>query len=403
MKKKIEIIIYVLLFIIGMFTKINGINNINGTNKKKYKELNSLFKTFKDKYKLAGITACIVKKDKLEWAVGFGRSDVQKKSSVTPDTLFHQGSVSKTITTTAIIHLYEKGLLKLDDDVNKYIPFSLRNPAYPKIPITIRMLLTHTTGISDRGEMQNRLSFLNENKDSKADLGKMLKDFLSPGGKYYSEKNFTDFQPGERYKYSNITYSVLGFIVEKISGDNFNKYCKENIFKPLKMKESTFLLKDVNLNNFAFQYRYDLSKNKFQKIHPYTWVGYMDGSLRTSVAEYANYLIMLINQGSFKNKVILKKNTVKEFLKPQKIQGLPPGKGIPTKDYALTWRISEIAGDTIYTHDGFGSGFFSFVYFNPKKQYGGMFSFTGEMKSFKDLGEMFMRSIYEMIKTTKKL
>ena len=311
--------------------------------------------------------------------------------------MFPQGSVSKTITASAVLKLWEAGKIKLNDDVNNYLPFSIRNPKFPDVPITVRMLLTHLSSMSDRTQTGNRLSFLYGHEDNTTDLEKLIREFVTPGGKYYDDQNFTDDAPGTQYEYCNIAFSVLGLIVERLSGQPFEDYCKANIFKPLKMDETTFLLSKTNLDNFAYNYSYDEQDSTFKKIQPFTWPGYMDGSLRTSITEYSNFMIMLLNHGMFEGKQVFKEETVAEFLKPQHVPGMPPGRLAPNVDLSITWSMMQLGDDIVYSHNGFGSGFFSMVYFCPDKKYGGMISFTGQMKSFQDLGKMLRTGMGMMI------
>ena len=103
-----------------------------------------------NKKHVAGLAACIIKSNRIVWSKGYGWANIEKKIPFTPhNTIFQIASVSKTITATAIMQLYEKHKFKLDDDINKYLPFRVRNPKYPDRPITFKHLLTHTSSIHD--------------------------------------------------------------------------------------------------------------------------------------------------------------------------------------------------------------------------------------------------------------
>ena len=102
-----------------------------------------------DQYHFPGLSACIVKDDQIIWKNVYGYANIEENRLVTDSTLFFLASVSKPVTGTAIMQLWEQGLFNLDDDINNYLPFQVRNPSHPNDPITFQMLLTHTSSIYD--------------------------------------------------------------------------------------------------------------------------------------------------------------------------------------------------------------------------------------------------------------
>jgi len=98
--------------------------------------------------RIPAVSAAIIKGNNVTWKKGFGLYDVENEKEANKDTIYLVASISKTVTATAIMQLYEKGCFKLDDDVNKYLPFILRNPEYPNKPITFRTLLAHRSSLS---------------------------------------------------------------------------------------------------------------------------------------------------------------------------------------------------------------------------------------------------------------
>jgi CubicO group peptidase (beta-lactamase class C family) len=138
-------------------------SDANGKNRTAVtKELDTFFQAQVSEFKLAGLGVCVVKDGKVAWSGGFGLADIEMKRPVTSDTIFTVGSVSKTVTLAAFMLLWEQGKCALDDDVNKYLSFPVRNPRFPDKPITLRMLLSFTAGIFDVDFVagQNRLGFL---------------------------------------------------------------------------------------------------------------------------------------------------------------------------------------------------------------------------------------------------
>ena len=96
---------------------------------------------------MPSLSACIIKNNGIVWSKGYGFYDIMHRKKACDDTIYMIGSISKSVTATALMQLYEQGLFDLDDDVSDYLPFTLRNPKYPDVPITFRMLLAHQSSL----------------------------------------------------------------------------------------------------------------------------------------------------------------------------------------------------------------------------------------------------------------
>jgi CubicO group peptidase (beta-lactamase class C family) len=366
-------------------------------------ELDAFFRAQVVEFRLAGLGACIVKDGRIAWNGGFGLADIESKRPVAIDTIFNVGSVSKTVTLAAFMLLWEKGQCGLDDDINEYLSFPVRNPRFPEKPITLRMLLSFTAGIFDVDfeAGRNRLDFLEENHDPEISAEEALKEFLVPGGKYYSDKNFLESAPGERYAYSNSSYSLIGCVVERLGGRPFWEYSREKIFVPLRMKDSSWRLADLNRGRFAYAY---LKKSgRVSKEEPSTWPGYMDGGLYTTVGDFGNFLIMMMNRGRFEGRQIMKPETVDTMLALQNPKGAPQGRGFPTLGRGFVWVLSEIKGRRIFQMNGFGPAFFAQVYFDPAQKIGGAFFTTGGFDSFEALGNAVRLFFEKLLEATDRL
>jgi CubicO group peptidase (beta-lactamase class C family) len=322
---------------------------------------------------------------------------------VTAETIFNSGSVSKTATLAAFMTLWEQGRCSLDDDIDRYLSFPIRNPRFPDKPITIRMLLSFTAGIFDVDFQagRNRLSFLDQTKDSQVSAEEVLREFLVPGGKYYADENFLDSAPGARYAYSNSSYALIGCLVERLSGKPFWEYCRQAVFEPLRMKDSSWRLADLNRNRYAFTYRKE--SGGLQKEEPSIWPGYMDGGLCTTMKDVGNFLVMMMDRGEFEGRRVLKPATVDTMLVLQNPPGAPAGKGFPTLGRGFVWILSDIQGRRIFQMNGFGPAFFAQVYFDPARKTGGAFFTTGGFASFQDLGEAVRRSFGTLLEATDRL
>ena len=136
--------------------------------------------------KVPGLAALTIKEGKIFWAGYYGWANIEEKRPVTKDTLFQLASISKTITACMIMQQVEEGKLGLDADINTYLPFKVRNPGHAEKPITLRQLLTHTSGIRDNWKVLEE--YWVKNGDFKKPLAKSLPAYLIQGGEFYSAK-----------------------------------------------------------------------------------------------------------------------------------------------------------------------------------------------------------------------
>ena len=289
-----------------------------------------------------GVSACIVKKDKLVWSSAYGLADVENKKPRTEETIQNIGSISKTITATAVMQLFEQGKFRLDDDVNVYLPFPVRNPRFPDEPITFRQLLTHKSSIKDGPAYQKSYAC----GDPTISLKDWIKGYFVPGLKYYSEEeNFHTWKPGTieippgPRAYTNVGFGLLGYLVEVISGQDFAEYCRKKIFTPLGMKHTGWYLADVDVSRHAIPYtliserfkmpegmaiedflpRYGKDKQSIRtrQLFPhclYSFPNYPDGLIRASVRDLSRFLRAYINSGLFEGNRLLNEETVKTML-----------------------------------------------------------------------------------------
>jgi len=255
------------------------------------------------------IASCIIQDDQIIWSKGYGYYDIENQKPATTDTLYLQASVSKTVTATALMQLYEQGLFELDDDLNDYLPFVFRNPNHPDLPITFRMLLSHRSSLADDNLYWICLSYLPGDPDVKGFPDPWLKEYLTPGGQGYSSSTWSQEKPGDAYYYANVGYSLIAYLVELLSGQNFNEYCKEHIFRPLQMDQSSFRLRDHNIDDIAIPYEY---KNGGYFRHPHYGIHILHPAitLRTSIEEFSHFIIAFMNGGVWNNIRILEASTV---------------------------------------------------------------------------------------------
>ena len=196
----------------------------------------------------------------MAWSKGYGWANIKAKVRSDPDrTVQNIGSVSKTVTATAIMQLVERGVPELDEDVNTYLPFAVRSPHHPDVPITCRHLLTHRSSIADGPAYGASYAC----GDPTVDLRSWVEGYLTPKGRYYDAKtNFQPWLPGEQGQlvgaigrnYSNVGFGLLGFLAGEVAGVPFARYCREHIFAPLGMNRTGWSLGEVGLANHAVPY-----------------------------------------------------------------------------------------------------------------------------------------------------
>jgi CubicO group peptidase (beta-lactamase class C family) len=323
---------------------------------------------------IPGLSAAIVIDDDIVWKNAYGYANIQKNKHVDNDTLFKIGSVSKTITATALMQLYEQEYFNLNDPINNYLSFNVIHPLYPSKDITFHMLLTHSSGINDNWEYM--FNFVG---DSPIPFQTFLEEYLVPGGMYYDENNnFCTWEPGTSWRYSNIGVALIGYLVEVISGLNFTLYCENNVFNPLDMYESGWYLRDLDESNIAMPYHWNGTG-----YEPYGHIGWIDvpaGDLRTSPSQLINFLSMYIKNGSYNSQEILNSSTVNMMLSPQ----LPFNQNL-----GLIWWKNYIGDRIVWGHGGSDFGARAKMHFDPETKVGVVIFINGEVNTYQILDMLF--------------
>jgi CubicO group peptidase (beta-lactamase class C family) len=288
----------------------------------------------------------IISKDELVWSKGYGYYDIENEKPSTIDTLYLQASISKTITATAIMQLFEQGKFNLTDDVNDVLPFEMRNPNHPDIPITFEMILSHHSSLAYDNVYWLCLSYLPGDPDIPSFPYPWLEEYLTPGGSGYSSTTWSETEPGEQYLYANVGFSVIAFLVEILSKQDFNEYCRENIFDPLEMYNSSFRLKDHDIDSIAVPYEY-INRQFFRHPHYGIHVLYPAITLRTSVEEYSHFMIAIMNGGVWNDVRILNESTIE-------LMHTAPFQPEEKYNYGLGWQITKRSNGEVDVHHGGG-------------------------------------------------
>ena len=326
------------------------------------------FSSYIDKTKLPNFTLLVARNNEIAHLSSQGLASIEDNKPITNDSIYRFYSMTKPITSVAIMMLYEKGLLRLEHEVSRYLPefkdikvweegtienYKTREPSQP---ILIKDLLTHTSGLSYgfmTGHPAIRLyttSGIASAKNSKTRIEMDLEEFSNTAASLPLL-----FDPGSQWHYS-ISIDILGRIIEVISGEKFDSFLKKYIFDPLNMVDTDFSVPEDKHFRFVDCYQELVSKtgNKlkrcfkggediFSKPRNFLSGG---GGLCSTLADYANFCQMLLNDGTFMGKKILSPITAKYMRRNH----LPENK-------TMNDMGDESFSEVRYDGAGFGLGF----------------------------------------------
>jgi len=334
--------------------------------------------------RVPGLAASIIKNNQVVWAKGYGYANIELGVPATADTPFFLASVSKTVTGTAMMQLSDLGAFQLDENVNNYLPFPVKNPNHQSAPITFRQLMSHASSIRDNWNVMDPLYTPG---DSPHSLAFFLSEYLAPGGQwYYPNQNYYQFAPGQNFEYANVGFALVGHMVERVSGRRFERFCDNMIFGPLGMHDTGWRLSDFDPATVAMPYFYNAGSQSFV---PYGHYGYPDwpaGTLRSSVLDLSKFLLVHINQGNYGGAQILRPSTVTEMQTVQYPQ-LDPTQG-------LAFYYWNIGGQTLIGHDGGDPGVLTDMWFRPVDKVGVILLVNGNAQ-FAPYIQIFLRLLSE--------
>jgi CubicO group peptidase (beta-lactamase class C family) len=279
--------------------------------------------------KIPGVSIAVVRNGEVIKAKGFGLANVELNVAATPDTVYQSGSVGKQFTATLVMMLVEEGKISLDAPIGRYIPDapdSWRG-------ITVRQLLTHTSGISNKLYDQIDL-----HQDYTED--QLVKKIAALP---------LDFEPGEKWNYSNPGYVTLGVLIHKVTGRFYGDLLAEKIFTPLGMKTARIINEADIIRNRAAGYRLirDELKNQEWVSPPLNTTA--DGSLYLTVYDMAKWDAALYTEK------LLKRSSLDQMWTPVKLNS---GK---TQPYGFGWAFAEVKGHRLIEHGGAWQGFTSYI------------------------------------------
>lgn len=311
-----------------------------------------------DQYQAVGMSVAVVKDNKIIYNQSFGLKNVASQTPLQNDDIFRIASISKSFTATSIMQLVEAGKLSLDDEVGDLMGFKIRNPKFPETKITLRMVLSHTSSISDKN-------------------GYFKLDVINPEKNPNWAESYNDYAPGKGYQYCNLNFNIAGTILEKTSGQRFDQYVKQHILDPLGLYGG-YCVDSLDNTRFVTLYSYDKETNKFspspeayapksEEIRNYI-MGYSTpvfsptGGMKISALDLAKYMTMHMNYGTYKGtKIITEESSRIMQTKLSDDEGY--GLAIQTVD-------DLIPGKVLQGHTGDAYGLYSSMFFHPQEKFG---------------------------------
>jgi CubicO group peptidase (beta-lactamase class C family) len=290
---------------------------------------------------MPSLSACIIKNNSVQWSQAFGECNRETPKDATLETIYMIASISKSICAVAIMQLLEEKLIEsLDDDVNKYLDFELRNPNFPDVNISFRMLLAHQSSLAS-GDIMLFTSF--------SLLGyprAWLNEFLIPDGRFYYPNIWLPYAPGQRDNYSSMNFEILAYLVERISQEPYENYVKEHIFQPLNMSSTSYSLSELNSSNLAVPYIW--MAGRYIRLPFYENHNAGAGGAKSTVLDLAHYFIMHMNEGVYNGTRILNSTSIREIHR-----GQYPLVYENNLSYGLGWYSSMSSDGNMYGgHDG---------------------------------------------------
>jgi N-acyl-D-amino-acid deacylase len=280
-------------------------------------------------------TVLVAEAGKVIYQKGFGYANMDTKDPLEPKSVFRLASVSKQFTAMCIMMLEEQNKLNYDDDFQKYLP-ELKYEG-----VTIRHLLWHTSGMPDYIDFMPKHfpddEYVND-------------DVIKTMAKHHPEK---EFEPGERYEYSNTGYLLLASIVERVSGVSFIKFIQQNIFDRIGMSSSIIPFGKNEFVEMANRVRgYNRTKDGGHVDNDYTSYDYDvcgDGGMFSSVIDLFKW-----NEALYTEKMV-KQETIKEAFQPYVLNDGSVG------DYGFGWSVNEIDSNKLVDHSGSWIGFRTYI------------------------------------------
>lgn len=348
MRMKVLAIILCALFIFPVFSSAQSDEKmqVERSGDSVFSEVDAFVASEMERQRLPGLALGIVQGDRILYLKGYGRADSSGRP-VTHETPFGIGSIGKSITATAVLQLAETGKIDLDAPIQRYIPSKYNGVEY----ITVRQLLNQTSGFSQISTFSNTLSSINDQYQDALE-----KNAMSYADKFLKQTKQTEYP----FRYSNANYVLLGYIVQRVSGQSYGDYVKEHIFSPLSMHNSYVTLDDATAHGLATPYRRIFGYNVAYD-GPYVYIpgDAPAGYLYASAKDMSHYLIAQMNGGRFEDDSVLSSESIR-LMQTEPVPGT----------YGMGWSTDYINDLRVIGSPGGSIGFQAQTYMVPEQQLG---------------------------------
>lgn len=393
MKPSLLVAFFLLLFTYCSFSQLPTVAPEKaGFSSERLKRIDNNINQWVTEGKLNGAVALIVHQGKVVYHKAFGYDDNEKKKPIRVDDIYRIASQTKAITSVGVMMLYEEGKFLLDDSIGKYLPafsnmkvldkFNPADSSYSfvptKSPVTIRQLLTHTSGIAYAQIGSKESNAIYAKAGITAGFGVANGHNLADDMNILAKQPLMH-QPGEKYTYG-LNTDVLGYFIEVISGQPLDQFLQKRIFEPLGMKDTYFFLPEKKKSRLVEIF---VEKDKkitaapaiiesngtFIKDYPKLPGSYLSGGagLSSTALDYAIFMQMMLNGGTLNGKRLLSRNTVRMMTMNQ-IGDLNNG----VNKFGLGFGITTERGSSLLpTQEGvfeWGGAYSTTYWADPKEQ-----------------------------------
>lgn len=313
-------------------------------------------------FRAAGAAVLVAKDGQIVYEHYYGSAYAKGGKAVTADTYFRIASVTKIVSAIRVMQLVEEGKLELDADISQYLGYPVRNLYHKETPITLRMLMTHTSSLREEGGYSNSANglraLLDQNNNRRG--------------------NFHDETPGSQYRYSNFGAGIMGSLIELVTGQNVNDAVREGVFEPLGIDAAYHASLLAEPDNIAAQYKsdgYTLAKGQSRYLAD-PWDPGIDpdmhfritvGSLWIKPRDLCRIGMLLCNKGELDGVRLLQEDTVEEMMADQRGRNNITAKTI----YGLCVNRVDtlVKGKMIYGHQGLNNATVFNLYFDPETRF----------------------------------
>jgi CubicO group peptidase (beta-lactamase class C family) len=306
------------------------------------------------RWAIPGMGVGIVVDGEIVYSRGFGVQSLETQVPVTRETIFGVASVSKCFVASAVMQLVEQGKIGLDTPIVQYLPyFRLEDERCAQI--TIRQVLSHTSGMPDMDEDEYDALVRHPEYDEGA-AERYVRGLVNLG---------MVGAPGERFAYSNIAYNVLGDLIAKVSGQSFENYMKEHILLPAGMTDSTFFFPEVARDRLAMPHLRS-PEMIVNPVYPYHRADAPASFLHSTVVDMCHWSITCLNEGAYQGRRILSSEKYPLMWTPVAPRSYPPF----YEHAGLGWTLGHYEGVKTVSHGGGGFGWTDFLLLLPEKKRG---------------------------------